>query len=103
MANLQFTNNFRGIAILLIILAHSLSVVNSYDDKNYITNILSLLLSNSTIFFIVLAGYFFSALSQNFNYLSFLKNKFNFVILPYIFISIPAICLYVFHLKDSHF
>lgn len=97
---MQFVNNFRGIAILMVIMAHAISAVPSADS--FVVYTLDVILENSTLLFVAVAGYLFSFLSVNFNYLSFLKNKFFAVLVPYFFISIPAIMLFVFEYKKVH-
>lgn len=96
----QFMNNFRGIAILMVILAHSMSVFPTIDTFGL--GLLNSHMDNCTILFIAIAGYLFSVLSNNYSYLPFLKGKFKSVIVPYIFISIPAILLYILKLKNNH-
>jgi len=101
---MQFINNFRGIAILLVICMHAISSVSVYHhsgDTAILSFIVSLL-TNSTILFVVVAGYLFSFLSIDFNYKDFLKNKFTAIILPYCFMSIPAVILYMSGIKNDH-
>ncbi len=98
---MQFINNFRGIAILLIMLIHAIGTIN--NDGSTVLHALELLLDNTTILFVVVAGYLFSSLSTNFNYLDYLKHKFKIVIIPYFFVSIPAIFIYMSGLKNTHF
>ncbi|WP_017219782.1 acyltransferase family protein [Moritella dasanensis] len=98
---MQFINNFRGIAILLIVLIHAIGTIN--NDDSAILYSLSLLLDNSTILFVVVAGYLFSSLSTNFNYLKYLKHKVKVIIIPYFFFSLPAIFIYMSGLKNTHF
>jgi len=98
---LQYLNNLRGIAILLIIFSHSLTVIPR-DMQDITSNILYALVNNVTILFVVLAGYFFLMMADNFHYGRYLKNKFFTVILPYILMSIPAIMIYMLGLKGSH-
>jgi len=98
---MQFINNFRGIAILLIMLIHAIGTVN--NDGSMILYGIGLLLDNTTILFVVVAGYLFSSLSTNFNYLKYLKHKFKIIIIPYFFVSLPAIFIYLSGLKSTHF
>ncbi len=98
---MQFINNYRGIAILLIMLIHAIGTVNS--DGSMVLKALGLLLQNSTVLFVVVAGYLFSFSSENFNYIKFLKHKFKTIILPYFFVSIPAVFLYLSGIKNTHY
>ncbi|MDX2321704.1 MAG: acyltransferase family protein [Moritella sp.] len=98
---MQFINNYRGIAILLIVLIHAIGTIN-HDDSAILLGV-GLLLDNSTILFVVVAGYLFSSLSTNFDYLKFIKHKFKIIIIPYFFVSIPAVFIYMSGLKDSHY
>ena len=99
----QFMNNYRGIAILMVILAHSISVLGSMNPVESIgISLLNLHMDNCTLLFVTVAGYFFSVLSSNYSYIPFLKNKFKAVVVPYFFVSIPMIILYIFDLKHNH-
>lgn len=99
----QFMNNYRGIAILMVMLAHAISVLSSMADINSVgISILGSHMDNCTIIFVTVAGYFFSVLSVDYNYHAFLKSKFKSVIVPYAFISLPMVVLYIFKLKQGH-
>lgn len=98
---MQFINNYRGIAILLIVLIHAIGTIN--NDDSAILLAIGLLLENATILFVVVAGYLFSSLSTNFDYLKFVKHKFQIIIIPYFFVSIPAIFIYLSGLKNTHY
>lgn len=52
--------------------------------------------------FVLVAGHFFYALSGNFSYAPFLKNKALNVVAPYAFVSFPAAMIYVLGLKHEH-
>ena len=97
---MQFINNFRGIAILLVMFVHAISAVRIGDSV--LIGFLAELLQNSTVLFVLIAGYLFAFQADNFEYKKFLSNKFFGVVLPYLFISIPAILLYVLNLKVNH-
>lgn len=100
---MQFINNFRGIAILMVIFAHSISSLLSLSDSSTLAvRLTDMHLNNCTVLFVVIAGYFFSVLSGSYRYLPFLKNKFMTVIMPYAFISFPAILLYILQIKTYH-
>jgi hypothetical protein len=46
---------------------------------------------NGSVYFVFIAGYLFQYLSNRYEYKSYLNKKFQNIILPYIFISIPAV------------
>lgn len=96
---LQFVNNFRGIAILLVVLAHAFRGV---EHDFFLTKILYAILGNVTVLFVVVAGYLFSVISKEFHFLNYLKNKALIVLLPYFFVSIPAVLIYIFKVKTEH-
>lgn len=97
---MQFVNNFRGIAILLVILIHAVSIVERGDST--VLFLLNNILKNCTVLFVVVAGYLFSFQVVGFNYKRFLTSKITTVVIPYIVISVPAILLYIFNLKSNH-
>lgn len=77
----------RGIAILLIISSHILSA----DVSGFFYRLLRLFFENSTLLFAFISGYLFQYLTSKYHYRNYLIKKFNYVILPYLVISIPLI------------
>lgn len=98
--SLQFVNNFRGIAILMVMLAHALTVVPW--DQSAELEAMRLLVDNCTIVFVVIAGYLFYVSTANFSYLPYLKGKILSVLIPYVITSTPAAILYMTGIKKSH-
>lgn len=89
---LDFINRFRGIAILIIVAYHSLTVrLVSWEDDSVCLKVLRTLLSDCTILFIFISGYLFNHLLPRFSYKSYLKKKVKFVISPYLVMSAPAV------------
>jgi peptidoglycan/LPS O-acetylase OafA/YrhL len=92
---LNYLNNFRGFAMLFIVAYHIFPAVrwieNSASEK-----IIYLIFSNCSILFMFISGFLFQYLLRKYSYVKYLKKKFQFVILPYIFMSIPAILLIFF-------
>ena len=84
---------FRGVAIILIVCAHTLP---SFEWSRYpITGrFLDALFNESSIFFFFIAGYLFQHLCGRFNFKSYLKQKLKTVILPYLLLSIPALFIF---------
>ena len=95
---LEYVHNLRGLAILLIILAHSIAVLPSSNDVGY----LKFLLMNSSILFVVISGFLFALIGERYTYKNYLVNKFKNVILPYLFLSLPAALIYILGYKTTH-
>ena len=89
---LRYIHNLRGLAILSIVVSH---MVPFLDTSKYplISSLLQIVGSNGSAYFIFIAGFLFQFLSKKYNYNTYLKNKFFNVVIPYILVSIPAICL----------
>lgn len=98
--SLQYLNNFRGIAILLIVFGHAVSALPE-PHSAFLTALMPLF-SNGTLLFVLVAGQFFVVLSENYSYKNFLKNKLMLVVLPYLILSLPAALIYLLGLKNSH-
>ena len=62
---MQFINNLRGLAILMIISGHSISTL---PDKGAFINMINNVVGNGTILFIVIAGYLFAETAVGFHY-----------------------------------
>ncbi len=95
----NYIHNLRGIIICLVVFAHAISTV-SIDNTTL--SVLRAFSQNASVLFVVIGGYLFSELNKNFCYKSYLQKKTNFVFLPYIICSIPAILVYVSELKHAH-
>lgn len=83
-------HNFRGFAILLIVLVHaSIALPWANEDAR---RLMTITISNSTILFVFIAGFLFKHLNAGkFDYGKYLKRRFLVVILPYFVVSIPAL------------
>ena len=92
-------NNFRAIAILLVILGHAVTML---ETRGHFLVEAYALIGNGTILFVVIAGLLFSDMNKTLAYGEFLKNKFLAVVLPYLIISVPAIAMYLVGFKETH-
>lgn len=95
---IQFIHNLRGLAILFILLAHTISALPNSNVNEFLRNVFA----NSTILFVLIGGFLYSELRKKYTYKDFILSKFKKVILPYIFLSLPAALVYVFSLKTQH-
>jgi len=98
--SVQYLNNYRGIAILLVVLGHAMSAIPGAVPP-YI-HFFAPIFGSGTLLFVLVAGIFFSTLTKEQNYPSFMGNKIKFVVLPYIFLSFPAAMVYVLGWKNTH-
>jgi surface polysaccharide O-acyltransferase-like enzyme len=88
---LRYIHNFRGFAILTIVATHIIPTLEWGDER--VEKITSILIGNGTVYFIFIAGFLFQFLSSKYEYKKYLSKKLQYVILPYLLISIPAITL----------
>lgn len=84
---------FRGVAILLIVCAHTLPSLD-WTDRPLTFRVLDAIANESSIFFFFIAGYLFQHLSGRFDFRSYLKQKLKTVILPYLLLSVPALFIF---------
>jgi surface polysaccharide O-acyltransferase-like enzyme len=96
---LGYIHSFRGIAIFIIIAFHCIPM---FDWKEYtvLKNFLLDIFSNGTTYFIFIAGFLFQHLLQKYDFKSYMIKKFKNILLPYLFLSIPAI-IYKIYLKGA--
>ncbi len=87
---LNYINIYRGLAILLIVMGHTLQI-GAVDSL--IRKISFEIFSNGTAVFVFISGFLFQYLSHKFEYKNFLIKKFENVISPYFFVSILGITL----------
>lgn len=85
---LNYINVFRGLAILLIIMGHTMQFGS---EKSLIQSAVCEIFCGGTALFIFISGFLFQHLSYKFEYKTYLKKKWTNVILPYLFTSIPGI------------
>lgn len=90
---LNYINVFRGLAILLIIMGHTMQFGRPSDIMNYIN---CEMICGGTALFIFISGFLFQHLSYKFEYKNYMKKKWTNVIMPYLITSIPGLffCLY---------
>ena len=88
-------NYFRGLAIILIVLGHSNDLAH-YDMSNNLEALLLAFIKNSTVYFVFISGFLYHYIFYHkFNYKKFLIKKAQYVLLPYLLISIVPIVLIV--------
>ncbi len=88
---LNYINVFRGLAILLIIMGHSMQF-----GQGLALRIVQEVFCGGTALFIFISGFLFEHLSYKFEYKNYLSKKWTNVILPYFITAIPGIffCFY---------
>lgn len=88
---LHYIHYSRGLAILFIVGLHA-CVTLLWGEGLLQRKALVVLFNNGTVLFVFISGFLFYHLSKDrFDYIDFLKKKFQYVILPYLFVSVPAI------------
>ncbi len=97
---LNYINVFRGLAILLIIMGHSMQF-----GSGLIRDINCEIVCGGTALFIFISGFLFQHLSGKFEYKNYLSKKWTNVILPYFFTAIPGLlfCFYLPALYKNSF
>ena len=87
---LNYINVFRGLAILLIIMGHTMQFG---DSKSFASIINCEMICGGTALFIFISGFLFQHLSNKYEFKNYMSKKWTNVILPYLIISIPGIIL----------
>ena len=91
---LNYINVFRGLAILLIIMGHTMQFG---DPKSLINMINCEMICGGTALFIFISGFLFQHLAYKFEYKNYLSKKWTNVVMPYLITAIPGIlfCIYL--------
>ena len=85
---LNYINIFRGLAILLIIMGHTMQ----FGEADSLAHIINCeIVCGGTALFIFISGFLFQHLSAKFEYKNYLSKKWTNVILPYLFCAIPGL------------
>ena len=87
---LNYINVFRGLAILLIIMGHTMQFG---DSKSIINMINCEMICGGTALFIFISGFLFQHLSAKYEFKNYMSKKWTNVIMPYLVVSIPGIIL----------
>jgi surface polysaccharide O-acyltransferase-like enzyme len=83
-------HRFRSIAIIGIVVAHSLhNFIWSQNDLGF--RMLNVLANESSVWFFTIAGFLFQRLGGRFEYRGYLTKKAKNILLPYVIVSIPAL------------
>lgn len=86
-------HNFRGLAIMLIVFTHVVSVFD-WSAHPEMVRWIKIFLANTPIIFVFISGFLFQHLIGRFQYVDYLQSKLKNVVLPYFLVSIPAIVLF---------
>ena len=86
--------NFRGLAIVFVLLTH----VYGYDTLGALGNFLHFLVADATTWFVFVSGYLFWHIEcrSKFTPMVYWWKKLKFVLLPYLIMSIPAVLVGIF-------
>lgn len=84
-------HSLRAIAIIIIVFNHAMFFQFDWSHRQTSFNVLDDLFSNGTVIFVFVAGYLFQYLLPRFTLKRYYLSKITNVVLPYIFVSIPAI------------
>jgi surface polysaccharide O-acyltransferase-like enzyme len=81
---------------MLFIVSYHVFPAIRWVENSTSAKIINVIFSNCSILFMFISGFLFQYLLRKYKYPTYLKKKFQNVILPYIFMSIPAIVLIFF-------
>ena len=79
--------------MLMIIAVHSIYLIADSTPRQY--EFLQVMLLNSSVYFLFISGFLFQYLIHNFKYSGFIFKKLEYVLIPYVIVSIPAIYLII--------
>lgn len=89
---LGYIHTFRGLAILIIVIRHLIYTINT--SHPILHDVLLMISGNSSMFFVFISGFLFKYLLGEFDYGTFIKKRFLYVLIPYFLMSVPALILY---------
>jgi surface polysaccharide O-acyltransferase-like enzyme len=95
---LSYVHSFRAIAIIAVVGTHVLGDIVWRSDSVIAQRIITSLVQNATILFVLVSGFLFQHTAGHFRYGEYLIRKFKNVITPYLIVSIPdTIIDFIFH------
>lgn len=95
---LRYIHNFRGLAILIIVMSH-VYVYLDWQDSQLAKAIGLVLLKDGTVYFVFIAGLLFQYLSYKYTFKKYIEKKLKYVILPYLVVSLPAVAYSIYSQK----
>lgn len=95
---LQHVQAFRGVAILLIVAAHCISVFD-WTAAPWLERSLAVLLKNSSVCFVFVTGFLVRHLAPRLRIVDYWRSRFEQVVLPYLCMSVPALIVCGFLLE----
>jgi Acyltransferase family len=87
---LRYVHGFRAVAIVVIVAGHAVFTL-TWPATSPTRDILLDVLDGGTVLFVFVAGFLFHHLAGRFAYRDYLTKKLQYVIVPYVLVSIPAI------------
>jgi peptidoglycan/LPS O-acetylase OafA/YrhL len=96
----QHIHVFRGVAIILIVCAHTVPSLD-WSANPVLGKFIDAAANESSMFFFFIAGYLFQYLSGRFAFDRYLSQKLNTVILPYVILSVPALIIFTFLVRRT--
>lgn len=96
---IKYIHLLRGVAIFFIVAIHTNMFVS--NDGMW-ARVYTAFLSEWTAVFVLISGFLFHHLLPRYEAKKYYLSKVKNVIFPYLLISVPAICIYVFGFKNSH-
>lgn len=103
---LNSINYFRGIAIIIIVLAHSYGIAhwNVFNNSSTLEKLFYSLNLNGSVYFIFISGFlYYHIFYHRFNYKKFILKKAKYVLVPYLICSAIPIYLTVFQKGGGSF
>jgi probable poly-beta-1,6-N-acetyl-D-glucosamine export protein len=100
---LSYIHNLRGAAIFFVVGVHARGNIHDWENNTtqhlFVSTIFDSREGNGTVMFLFIAGFLFQYLTQTkFEYWKYLEQKFKYVIIPYLLISIPLI---IYRISDN--
>ncbi|GBC59246.1 acyltransferase [Desulfonema ishimotonii] len=89
---LNYINNFRGIAILIIVSKHCIDAFD-WPDSHYLYRALYFVFHNGTSLFMFISGFLFQYLAHKYEFKTYMEKKLKYVLLPYFIVSVPAVIM----------
>lgn len=98
---LPYILNLRGAAIFFVVGVHARGNLSDWDShtlaRDFVRSLFDANEGNGTVMFIFIGGFLFQHLTQEgFEFRKYVEKKFQYVILPYILISIPIVAYRIY-------
>ncbi|MGP4691120.1 acyltransferase family protein [Agrobacterium cavarae] len=105
---IEYIDTLRGVAISIVVATHlqeiiPVSAIATTGDDYELVGPMTIFFRNINIIFTFVSGYLFLLVDGDRGWTQMMTRKFKNIVVPYFFVSLPALALYILEIKNFEF